>query len=70
MERSHEARLHRTASRCRAGSRRERGRERPAGEERRRTQRLYRAAGWEQDGRKEEVLEGTSVVELRYGKRL
>jgi ribosomal protein S18 acetylase RimI-like enzyme len=35
-----------------------------------RGERFYRAAGWEQDGRKIEDFQGTAVPELRYRKRL
>ena len=35
-----------------------------------RGERLYRAAGWEQDGRKIEDFQGTAVPEVRYRKRL
>jgi GNAT superfamily N-acetyltransferase len=35
-----------------------------------RAERFYRAAGWEQDNQKEDVIRGTEVVELRYSKRL
>jgi len=32
--------------------------------------RFYRAAGWEQDGRKDDQFQGATVTELRYRKRL
>jgi GNAT superfamily N-acetyltransferase len=35
-----------------------------------RAERFYRAAGWEQDGEKEDVFQGATVTELRYRKRL
>lgn len=35
-----------------------------------RGERFYRAAGWEQDGRKDDTFQGASVTELRYRKRL
>jgi GNAT superfamily N-acetyltransferase len=35
-----------------------------------RAERFYRAAGWEQDGDKEDEFQGAMVVELRYRKRL
>jgi GNAT superfamily N-acetyltransferase len=35
-----------------------------------RAERFYRAAGWEQDGRKVDEFQGATVVELRYRKRL
>ena len=35
-----------------------------------RGERFYRAAGWEQDGRKVDTFQGAAVSELRYRKRL
>ena len=35
-----------------------------------RAERFYRAAGWEQDGRKVDQFQGAAVSELRYRKRL
>lgn len=35
-----------------------------------RAERFYRAAGWEQDGEKEDVFQGATVTELRYRKEL
>jgi len=35
-----------------------------------RGERFYRAAGWEQDGRKVDTFQGAGVTELRYRKRL
>lgn len=35
-----------------------------------RAERFYRAAGWERDGRKDDVFQGASVVEHRYRKTL
>ena len=35
-----------------------------------RGERFYRAAGWEQDGRKVDTFQGAAVTELRYRKRL
>lgn len=35
-----------------------------------RGERFYRAAGWEQDGRKVDEFQGAAVTELRYRKRL
>jgi len=35
-----------------------------------RGERFYRAAGWEQDGRKADEFQGAAVTELRYRKRL
>jgi hypothetical protein len=35
-----------------------------------RGERFYRAAGWEQDGRKVDMFQGAPVTELRYRKRL
>ena len=35
-----------------------------------RAERFYRAAGWEQDGRKIDQFQGAAVSELRYRKRL
>lgn len=35
-----------------------------------RAERFYRAAGWTQDGEKDDVLEGAEVVERRYRKSL
>ena len=35
-----------------------------------RAERFYRAAGWEQDGRKVEEFQGATVTELRYRKAL
>jgi GNAT superfamily N-acetyltransferase len=35
-----------------------------------RGERFYRAAGWEQDGRKDDTFQGAAVTELRYRKRL
>lgn len=35
-----------------------------------RAERFYRAAGWAQDGEKEDVFQGATVTELRYRKRL
>ncbi len=35
-----------------------------------RAERFYRAAGWSQDGRKDEDFQGAAVVELRYRKEL
>ena len=35
-----------------------------------RAERFYRAAGWEQDGRKVDNFQGAEVAELRYRKAL
>ena len=35
-----------------------------------RAERFYRAAGWEQDGEKEDHFQGATVIELRYRKML
>jgi len=35
-----------------------------------RAERFYRAAGWEQDGRKVDTFQGAEVPELRYRKAL
>jgi len=35
-----------------------------------RAERLYRSAGWQRDGEKEDVFQGADVVELRYRTQL